>query len=47
MHQYKDEFENIPTDLISGNVDSIDMNELFFNKISFKEQHTESLLIVK
>ena len=44
-HQYKDEFENIPTDLMSGNVDSIDMNKLFFNTNNVEKQHIEGLLV--
>ena len=30
VHQNKEEFENIRTDHMSGNIDSTDTNELFF-----------------
>ena len=43
-HQYKDEFENISTDFMTGNVDSIDMNKLFFNACNVEKQHIEGLL---
>ena len=45
MHQYIDEFEEIPTDFMSGNIDSIDMNKLFFKACNVEEQHIEGLLV--
>ena len=44
MLQNKEEFENIPTDHMSGNIDSIDTNELFFNTNTFEKQNIEGLL---
>ena len=37
-HQYKDEFNNIPTDFMTENVDSIDMSQLFFNTNTAENQ---------
>ena len=37
-HKYKDEFNNIPTDFMTGNVDSIDMSQLFFNTNTAENQ---------
>ena len=39
MHQYEDDFENIPTDFMTGNVDSMDMSQLFFNTNTAENQH--------
>ena len=44
-HKYKDEFNNIPTDFMTGNVDSIDINKLFFNTSNVEKQHIKRLLI--
>ena len=44
MHQYKDEFENVSTDHMNGNIDLIETNELFFNTNKFEEQNIEGLL---
>ena len=42
-HQYKDEFENIQTDFMTGNVDSIDMSQLFFNTNTAENQQKKLL----
>jgi len=41
VRQYKDEFENIPTDHMSGNIDSIETDELFFKTNKFEKQNIE------
>ena len=40
--QYKNEFNNIPTDFMTGNVDSIDMSQLFFNTNTAENQHEKN-----
>ena len=44
VHQNRDEFENIPTDCMNGNIDSIDTNELFFTTNTFEMENVEGLL---
>ena len=44
MHQCKDEFENIPTNHMSGNIDSIETDKLFFKTNKFEKQNIEGLL---
>ena len=44
VHQYKEEFENVSIDHMNGNIDSIDTNELFFNRNKVEEQNVEGLV---